>query len=108
MTLDHFAENLGLILILTLLACLSKLVGCGLGARLSGFTGTSSTVIGTGMIARGEMGLITAQIGHQAGLLQDSDYSAMILVIILATVLAPLLLKQTLKRLPQKPLQSID
>ena len=108
MTLDHFAENLGLILILTLLACLSKLVGCGLGARLSGFTGTSSTVIGTGMIARGEMGLITAQIGHQAGLLQGSDYSAMILVIILATVLAPLLLKQTLKRLPQKPLQSIN
>ncbi|AWP45894.1 sodium:proton antiporter [Levilactobacillus brevis] len=108
MTLDHFAENLGLILILTLLACLSKLVGCGLGARLSGFTGTSSTVIGTGMIARGEMGLITAQIGHQAGLLQGSDYSAMILVIILATVLAPLLLKQTLKRLPQEPLQSID
>lgn len=100
MTLNHLVENLGLIVILTVLACVTKLIGCGLGARLSGFDNGSSTVIGTGMIARGEMGLITAQIGHEAGLLGGSDYSAMILVIILATVLAPLLLKQALKRTP--------
>lgn len=101
MTLDHMAENMGIIVGLTVLACLTKLVGCGLGARLCGFFWTSSSVIGTGMIARGEMGLITAQIGHQAGLLGDVNYSAMILVIVLATVLAPLLLKQTLKRMPK-------
>lgn len=101
MTLDHMAENMGIIVGLTVLACLTKLVGCGLGARLCGFSWTSSSVIGTGMIARGEMGLITAQIGHQAGLLGDVNYSAMILVIVLATVLAPLLLKQTLKRMPK-------
>ncbi|WP_125582506.1 cation:proton antiporter [Levilactobacillus cerevisiae] len=108
MTLNHLVENLGIIAILTVLACISKLIGCGLGARLSGFTMPSSTVIGTGMIARGEMGLITAQIGHEAGLLGGSDYSAMILVIILATVLAPLLLKQALKRMPQeRPEQAV-
>jgi len=101
MTLDHMAENMGIIVILTVLACLTKLLGCGLGARLCGFSWTSSSVIGTGMIARGEMGLITAQIGHQAGLLGNASYSAMILVIVLATVLAPLLLKQTLKRMPK-------
>ncbi|MGQ4559629.1 cation:proton antiporter [Levilactobacillus hammesii] len=101
MTLNHMAENVGIIVILTILACLTKLLGCGLGARLCGFSWTSSSVIGTGMIARGEMGLITAQIGHQAGLLGNASYSAMILVIVLATVLAPLLLKQTLKRMPK-------
>ncbi|WP_341780192.1 cation:proton antiporter [Levilactobacillus sp. HBUAS70063] len=101
MTLDHMAENLGIIVILTILACLTKLLGCGLGARFCGFSWNSSGVIGTGMIARGEMGLITAQIGHQAGLLGNASYSAMILVIVLATVLAPLLLKQTLKRMPK-------
>lgn len=101
MTLDHMAENMGIIVGLTVLACLTKLIGCGLGARLCGFSWTSSSVIGTGMIARGEMGLITAQIGHQAGLLGDANYSAMILVIVLATILAPLLLKQTLKRMPK-------
>ncbi|MFD1549672.1 cation:proton antiporter [Levilactobacillus fuyuanensis] len=101
MTLDHMAENMGIIVGLTVLACLTKLIGCGLGARLCGFSWTSSSVIGTGMIARGEMGLITAQIGHQAGLLGDANYSAMILVIVLATIIAPLLLKQTLKRMPK-------
>lgn len=108
MTLDHLAENLGIIVILTVLACVTKLIGCGIGARLSGFSNLSSTVIGTGMIARGEMGLITAQIGHEAGLLGGSDYSAMILVIILATVLAPLLLKQALKHMPTgRPEQAV-
>jgi len=105
MTLNHLADNLGIIAILTVLACVTKLIGCGLGARMSGFSKGSSTVIGTGMIARGEMGLITAQIGHQAGLLGGSDYSAMILVIILATVIAPLLLKQALKHMPEGQLE---
>ena len=100
MTLAHLGENMGLIVTLTVLACLTKLVGCGLGARLSQFSWISSTVIGTGMIARGEMGLITAQIGHQAGLMSNTSYSAMILVIILATILAPLFLKPALKRMP--------
>ncbi|GEO70016.1 cation:proton antiporter [Levilactobacillus acidifarinae] len=100
MTLAHLSENVGLIVALTVLACLTKLIGCGLGARLSQFSWTSSTVIGTGMIARGEMGLITAQIGHQAGLMSNTSYSAMILIIILATILAPLFLKPALKRLP--------
>lgn len=103
MTLAHMGENIGLILILTILACLTKLIGCGLGARVSHFSRISSTVIGTGMIARGEMGLITAQIGHQAGLMSNTSYSAMILVIILATVLAPLFLKPALKRMTVVP-----
>jgi len=96
MTLNHFFKNLILILDLVVLAGLTKWFGCGLGARLSGFNNSSSSIIGTGMIARGEMGLITAQIGHQAGLLNNTDYSAMILVIIVVTLISPLLLKQTL------------
>jgi len=96
MTLNHFFKNLILILVLVVLAGLTKWFGCGLGARLSGFNNSSSSIIGTGMIARGEMGLITAQIGHQAGLLNNTDYSAMILVIIVVTLISPLLLKQTL------------
>ncbi|MDT6979910.1 cation:proton antiporter [Levilactobacillus zymae] len=103
MTLAHLGENMGLIVTLTILACLTKLIGCGLGARLSQFSWMSSTVIGTGMIARGEMGLITAQIGHQAGLMSNTSYSAMILVIILATILAPLFLKPALKHMPVAP-----
>ncbi|TGD21901.1 cation:proton antiporter [Companilactobacillus suantsaicola] len=98
MTLDNFFKNLMLVIVLVILAALTKWFGCGIGAKISGFDNLSSSVIGTGMIARGEMGLITAQIGHQAGLLNNTDYSAIILVIILVTLISPLLLKQTLKK----------
>jgi len=98
MTFNHFMKNLFLIVVLIVLAGLTKWIGCGLGAKMSGFGNNSSSIIGTGMIARGEMGLITAQIGHQAGLLNNTDYSAMILVIIVVTLISPLLLKRTLNR----------
>jgi Kef-type K+ transport system membrane component KefB len=98
MTLNNFFKNLMLVVVLVILAALTKWFGCGIGARISGFNNLSSSVIGTGMIARGEMGLITAQIGHQAGLLNNTDYSAVILVIILVTLISPLLLKQTLNK----------
>ena len=83
--------------------CLTKLVGCGAGARLAGFNMTSSYVVGSGMVARGEMALITAQIGYEAHLLSSMYYSDVITVIILATVLAPFILKHSLKKLPTAP-----
>lgn len=52
------------------------------------------------MISRGEMGMITVQIGLQSGLLAKAAYSKFVLVIILATIIAPFALKATLKRLP--------
>ncbi len=48
------------------------------------------------MIARGEMALITAQIGYQVHLLSSMYYSDVITVIIVATVLAPFILKHAL------------
>ena len=49
------------------------------------------------MIARGEMSLITAQIGYEAHLLSTEYYSDIITVIVLATLLAPFILKHSLK-----------
>lgn len=57
-------------------------------------------MIGSGMISRGEMGLITAQIGFSSGLLSGSYYSDLILVIILSTIIAPFLLKHAIHHLP--------
>ena len=75
-----------------------QLLGCGAGAKLSGFSMPSSYIVGSGMVARGEMGLITAQIGYEAHLLSPMYYSDVITVIIIATVLAPFILKNALKR----------
>ncbi|MCH5463041.1 cation:proton antiporter [Lactobacillus sp. LC28-10] len=103
MSFKYLGQSLGLIIVMTLLACLTKLLGCGLGARLTGFSWHSSYVVGTGMISRGEMGMITVQIGLQAGLLSNATYSKMVLVIILATIIAPFMLKQALKPNKQEP-----
>ncbi len=97
MSFRYLGQSLGLIVVMTILACLTKLLGCGLGARLTGFSWHSSYVIGSGMISRGEMGMITVQIGLQSGLLSNATYSKMVLVIILATMVAPFMLKQALK-----------
>lgn len=82
---------------MTLLAILTKWFGGELGARLTGFDQKSSRIVGTGMVARGEMALITAQIGFSAHLLAKSLYVDLILVIVLATLVAPLLLRWSLK-----------
>lgn len=98
MRFDHFFSSLGFIIMMTILACLTKLFGCGGGAKLMGFSLDSSYIIGSGMIARGEMALITAQVGFQAHLLSEKYYSDIITVIVLATLLAPFILKHSLRR----------
>lgn len=98
MRFDHFMSSLGFIVMMTILACLTKLFGCGGGAKLMGFNLDSSYIIGSGMIARGEMALITAQVGFQAHLLSEKYYSDIITVIVLATLLAPFILKHSLRR----------
>lgn len=99
MRFDHFLDSLWFIIMMTVLACLTKLLGCGGGAKLTGFNLDSSYIIGSGMIARGEMSLITAQIGFQAHLLSEKYYSDIITVIVLATILAPFILKHSLHRM---------
>ncbi|WP_251548155.1 cation:proton antiporter [Limosilactobacillus caecicola] len=99
MRFDHFMDSLWFIIMMTVLACLTKLIGCGGGAKLTGFNLDSSYIIGSGMIARGEMSLITAQIGFQAHLLSEKYYSDIITVIVLATILAPFILKHSLHRM---------
>lgn len=99
MRLNHFFDSLVFIVVMTILACLTKLIGSGGGAMLMGFDRQSGYVIGSGMIARGEMALITAQIGYEAHLLSSKYYSDVITVVVLATVLAPFILKHALKRL---------
>ncbi len=98
MRFDHLDESFIFVVVMTILACLTKLVGCGTGAKIAGFEWHSSYVVGSGMVARGEMALITAQIGYQAHLLSSMYYSDVITVIILATVIAPFMLKHALHR----------
>lgn len=84
--------------LLTLVAILSKIIGCGLGARIMGFHAYDSLSIGLGMVSRGEVALIVAQKGAQANLIDPHLFPAIVLVVIVTTLVTPILLKVGMKR----------
>jgi Kef-type K+ transport system membrane component KefB/predicted anti-sigma-YlaC factor YlaD len=74
-------------------AVLGKVLGCGAGARMRGFSGPEALQVGLGMVPRGEVGLITASIGWTAGLISSEVYSMMIVLVLVTTLLTPILLR---------------
>ncbi len=83
---------------LTVVAVVTKVIGCGLGARLTGFGSYDSMSIGLGMVSRGEVALIVAQKGAQAGLVSEKMFPAIVLMVIVTTLVTPLLLKVGMKK----------
>lgn len=96
----------GLAALLSVAAVLTKWVGSGLGARVAGFSWPSSSVIGAGMVSRGEVALILAAIGLEENLLSPSFFTVTVVVVLITTLLTPPLLKWTYqykeKSLPQE------
>ncbi|MRN54325.1 cation:proton antiporter [Paenibacillus monticola] len=86
-------SQIGFVIALTLLAVVTKMLGGGLGARLTGFNNRSSAIIGSGMISRGEVALIIAATGLQSGLLLPEYFTSAIIVVIVTTLVTPPLLK---------------
>ena len=74
-------------------ALISKIIGCGSTAKLCRFNWKDSLKIGIGMMTRGEVALITAQKGLHAGLITSDYFTAVILMILVSSILAPVLLK---------------
>lgn len=83
-------------LILALVAILTKIIGGALGAKIAKFDTRSSLGIGSGMVARGEVGLIVALIGVDRGLITNELFSAAVIVVIVTTLVTPPLLKLTM------------
>ena len=78
---------------LTVVAILTKVVGCGLGAKLCKYSGRESLQIGVGMISRGEVALIVASKGEALGLMSEQLMGPVVIVVIITTIVAPILLK---------------
>ncbi|MGF9963021.1 cation:proton antiporter [Bacillus rhizoplanae] len=93
-TFAGIGDKVWFIVILTIIAVLTKLAGCGLGARMTGFDLQSSTIIGSGMISRGEVALIIAGQGLASGLLAQDYFTAIVIVVILTTMITPPMLKK--------------
>ena len=79
--------------VLTVAAVLSKLIGCGLGARVTGFDTKQSIQIGVGMVSRGEVALIVAAKGADLGLVSAGLFGPIIVVVGITTIITPILLK---------------
>ena len=99
---DMSTELILFTIALLLVAILSKIIGCGCGAKLCGFSNMDSLTIGVGMISRGEVALIVAQKGEQAGLISDSLFPAIVLVVIVTTLITPILLKLVMQASDRK------
>ncbi len=76
-----------------LAAIVGKIIGCGLGAKLSKFTNKECLQVGIGMIPRAEVALIVANLGKNSGILSDGLFTAAIVVAIGTTLVTPPLLK---------------
>lgn len=93
LSFDGMLAHTPTILLLTLVAILTKLVPGYLVGRAYQFGKMDSLTIGSGMISRGEMALIIVQIGLSQQLISANTYSQLVLVVILSTFIAPFLLK---------------
>ncbi|MCL4850016.1 MAG: cation:proton antiporter [Bryobacteraceae bacterium] len=90
--LAAFSDSSTIVLALVILAAaiVSKLVGCGLGALSLGWP--NAIRVGVGMIPRGEVGMVVAQIGLGLGVIPKPVYGVVVFMAILTTMLAPPLL----------------
>jgi Kef-type K+ transport system membrane component KefB len=80
-----------LAIVLTILAVLTKLIGCGLGAMSLGWRRAAQ--VGMGMSPRGEVGIVVAQIGLSLAVINDSLYAVVLFMAVATTLIAPPFLK---------------
>jgi Kef-type K+ transport system membrane component KefB len=83
-------------LIISLLAVISKLIGCGLPMLGQGWREVLQ--VGTGMMPRGEVALIVALAGLNAGIVTETTYSIVVIMTAVTTILAPPLLRVLFRR----------
>ncbi len=75
-------------------AVFGKIIGSGIGAKISGFNVKDSLKIGIGMIPRAEVALIIANLGRSLGLINDVIFTSSVLMVVVSTLITPPLLKK--------------
>lgn len=82
---------------LLVIAVVTKILGCGIGAKLCKYTNKESVQIGVGMISRGEVALIVATKGAAVGLMSTAFFGPIVIVVVITTIVTPILLKLAFK-----------
>ncbi|MBN3525690.1 cation:proton antiporter [Paenibacillus apiarius] len=97
-TFEGIGEHIVFIIIFTVIAIVTKLFGCGFGARITGFDRRSAFGIGAGMVSRGEVALIIATTGLEGALFDKVYFTPIVIVIILTTLVTPPMLKAAFRQ----------
>ncbi|WP_195454632.1 cation:proton antiporter [Turicibacter sanguinis] len=79
--------------VLVVIAIISKIIGCGLGAKLCHYSTKESLQVGVGMVSRGEVALIVASKGAALGLMSTVNFGPIVVVVVITTIVTPILLK---------------
>jgi monovalent cation:proton antiporter-2 (CPA2) family protein len=87
------AGNVGLIIVLSIIAILTKLIGAMFGAKIAGFSWGNSMGIGAAMVSRGEVALILAALGLESGFLSEDMFAVVVVVILVTTIVTPPMMK---------------
>jgi len=93
--LASFSNVIPFAIVITVVAILSKLIGCSLGAASRGER--TALIVGAGMVPRGEVGIVVAMIGLNMGTIGQATYTVIVLVSIVTTLYAPFLIKTVIK-----------
>ncbi len=86
------------ILIISAIAVITKLIGCGSASLLCGLKKIDSALVGVGMSPRGEIALIIALLGLSAGVLTQKEYTIIASMAFLTTIITPPMIKWLLKK----------
>ncbi len=78
---------------LTIFAVISKIIGCGLGAKICKFNNKDCLRVGVGMVSRGEVALIVASKGAAVGLMNPTLFGPIVIMVVATTIITPILLK---------------
>ena len=92
------ADALLFVVVLTLVAVATKIVGCGVSAKLTGMSWWDSLAVGVGMTPRLEIALVIAYYGLSNSIIDEKTYSVVVFMGLLTAVFAPALLRSVLKR----------
>ncbi len=98
-------RGLAFAVLVSLVAVATKVVGCGGGARLAGYTTAESLRFGVGMVSRGEVALIISSIGLERGVIGSDVFSVMVLMTLVTTLVTPVLLRWAF-RWPRPPAEA--
>lgn len=89
-------------IVIVLIAIGGKWIGSGWGARLGGLSQRESIQLGAGMVSRGEVGLIVASVGILEGLVKAEEFSAIVVMVLVTTLITPPILRALFRQKEDK------